>query len=153
MADTAITMPHHAAEPPGPFLTCAETALNLLATAIEGEKVMGGIGQFEPEHADGAEAVSDLWHEALDAVEAAAFPKASNADEERLKQVMIRLASVIHDLDTAGVDPVAWLEVHDLEKSVRSEAPSRAIAMIDTTMLLLSEYLDLMDVIDIEDRV
>ena len=93
-----------------------------------------------------------MWQEALDAVEDAAFPKASNADEERLKQTMIRLASVIHDLDTAGVDPVAWLEVHDLEKSVRSEAPARAIALIDTAMFLLSEYLDLMGVIDIEDR-
>ncbi len=110
------------------------------------------VGQFKSEFDEVADELPDLWQDALDAVQDASLPEATNQDEERLKQVMIRLASVICDLDTAGVDPLVWLEVHDLEEPLCSTEPSRALALIDTAMFLLTDYLDLMRVIDIEGR-
>lgn len=152
MANEAISMPRDAAEPPSLFVEGAAKALKLLATAIAGEKAMGSFGECDPEQRDMSEGLRDCWRDALDAVQDASLLDATAEDEDRLRQVMTQLASVIYDLDTAGVDPLAWLEVHDLEKSVRSAAPSRALALMDTAMLLLTDYLDLMGVIDIEDR-
>ena len=153
MADQAISMLRDAAETPSVFLSNAGSALSLLSAAIEAEKAISGIGQFEPEFREGADEVSALWDEALALIDKAASSVGVSQDEDRLRVVLGRMAALLKGSETSDSDPVIWLLVHDMEKSVRTGEASHAVALMDSAMFLLAEYLDLTGVIDIEDRV